>query len=766
MMLAVPGTNGFEERSNERPLDRKPTEPEVNMTRPSPSVTCTNEQIARLPDWATPGVTMVLDLSRRGQLEPLTERARIRREGGYAGIDVVLFFMYYFESRLSKGVRTYWRDDARLWSVELAAVGGRQTLSSPSSLSRAFSAVTFDDTRSLGPWLLRDVSGIEAVMRHPAAMTWDAEGEPWHVFDFDPTVHTLRQRGLPTGADLPKARRRCVELAPGYSGRKRGDIQLHRSTLQHTGAGAWLDLQAAPGNGDSRAELGHALDVVVETVEALGAPKERALVRADGAFGNVPGITAARERGLPFLSRLTRPKLLEQPEVRRRLADATWTYVPDSRSGPQRSAIDIGLVTLTAAVGTTRDDNSPYEPINARVVVSRYPCDDSSTRGRGRVVDGWRYELYVADGLAVGAWPAHEVVAQYYGRTSEENRFHQEDREIDLDRIFSYHLPGQELATLVGLFVWNLRVRLGFELEPPPELVRLSTQPEAEIDVRDVNGQAPEKAAASVLLPGESAPTKRPSESPADATPTAIENALSVALDTFDWVKMLSARPGWSRSPASTAVLCPEQQALSLTCVDSPKHDSDRSRMIFRSRLGICCACTSKASCFPTARVTTSKRAGFSISSEDGEMVRTALAPVQQLRKITKHKSKRVSDGRAQMGRSPTTLTVQQLPECVPGTHAIVDPLLLPAAARSIFYRATRHIDVHVTVDLPQPPLPYPTLLARSKADRQHRRCTWDQHRDRYALPAGAHVSIRLDGGGALARIIGVTPETPHRATG
>ncbi len=373
------------------------------MTRPSPSVTCTNEHSARLPDWATPGVTMVLDLERRDQLEPLTERARIRREGGYAGFDVVLFFVYFFASQFSKGVRTYWEDDARSYGVQLAAMGGRKGLASPASLSRALSAVEFEDTRALGPWLLRVVSGIEAVMRHPAAMTWDALGLPWHAFDYDPTVHPLRQRGLPAGDDLPRAIRRCVEMAPGHLGRKRGDMQLHRATLQHTGSSAWLDLQVAPGNGDSRAELGHALDVVAETVDALGAPRERALVRADGAFGHVPGITAARERRLPFLSRLTRPNLLDQPEVRQQLSDATWFYVPDSRSGPRRSAMDIGLVTLTPGKDTVRDDGSPYEPVEARVVVSRYPCDDASTRGRGRVIEGWRYELYVADGLSADA---------------------------------------------------------------------------------------------------------------------------------------------------------------------------------------------------------------------------------------------------------------------------------------------------------------------------------------------------------------------------
>ncbi len=68
------------------------------MTCSTTSVTYTNEHSTRLPDWAVQGITQVLDLKRRGQLELLTERARIRREGGYAGFDVVLFFKYYFAS--------------------------------------------------------------------------------------------------------------------------------------------------------------------------------------------------------------------------------------------------------------------------------------------------------------------------------------------------------------------------------------------------------------------------------------------------------------------------------------------------------------------------------------------------------------------------------------------------------------------------------------------------------------------------------------------
>ena len=41
---------------------------------------------------------------------------------------------------------------------------------------------------------------------------------------------------------------------------------------------------------------------------------------------------------------------------------------------------------------------------------------------------------------------------------------------MELDRLFSHHLPGQELAVLVGQLVWNLRICRGFEMDPPPAI--------------------------------------------------------------------------------------------------------------------------------------------------------------------------------------------------------------------------------------------------------------------------------------------------------
>jgi hypothetical protein len=152
---------------------------------------------------------------------------------------------------------------------------------------------------------------------------------------------------------------------------------------------------------------------------------------------------ACRDHGVPYLTRLNRLDLLDQPDVARALRGGRWHMVPDSRSGPRRSALDLGIVTVPPGADTRRADGTPYEPVATRVVVSRYPRAEKAEHGR--VLDGWQYELFAVD-VSADALPAAEVVAAYFGRGGQENRFAQEDREAGLDRIFSYHLPGQELA--------------------------------------------------------------------------------------------------------------------------------------------------------------------------------------------------------------------------------------------------------------------------------------------------------------------------------
>jgi hypothetical protein len=462
---------------------------------------------------------------------------------------------------------------------------------------------------------------------------------------------------------------------------------------------------------------------------------------------------------------LTRPSLLDQPEVRELLSSATWEYVSDSGSGPTRSAIDIGLVTLDAAV--VRDDGSAFSPVVVRVVVSRFP---TKGRGRGRAIGGWHYELYIADGLSPEAWPAADVVTAYYGRTAEENRFEQEDRELGLDRIFSYHLPGQELATLVALFVWNLRIARGFDLEPPPERAPARVPRERRVDERRLDSNAcvtPETAAPPVNSPLMTDPSPT---TPDDGT--ALRDALDhfgTLLGSLDWDRLLSGRPGWSRNPDDQSIRCPDQQALPISTVRVEK-EADRGRIYFRSRLGVCHTCPLRDSCFPTASAQSAKQVSLVIETTEAVELREAQLRLRALRgrKWRKPLPASVENSEPVIPTPPPTITSRlpvQLPaaEPQPGPLAVVDPLLLPARARRIFYHATRQLDIVVDVDVPPAPAPQPRLVAASRRGRQHRRCTWTDHRNRYALPPDATVGITVHGGERLKGLLSTAQGPPRQ---
>jgi len=249
----------------------------------------------RIPDLLTEGACLLADLHDRGVIDGLGERVQVRRQGGYCGLDGWLMLLVYFASGACCGVKGFWTTLGR-HAGRLAALAGRSGLPSPSALSRLLEHVEYDLLRPVAGWLLAGVAEIDAVLQHPATRTYDALGQDWHVFDIDPTVTTLRQRALPEGDDLPEPLRRAEQTgAPGYSGRKRGDIQFRRVTVQHAGSGAWVHAHLSPGNGEGVVDLGRALDAIVETCRRLEHPLSRVLGRLDGEHGNVPCITTFRE---------------------------------------------------------------------------------------------------------------------------------------------------------------------------------------------------------------------------------------------------------------------------------------------------------------------------------------------------------------------------------------------------------------------------------------------------------------------------------------
>lgn len=670
------------------------------MASSSARVTFAPVDETRVPDSLTEGTALLMDLRRRDVTDRVGAQLRVQREGGYSGLDVWLLLLLFLTTGARWGVKKFW-DVLRPCAKLVAAVAGRRSLPSPAALSRALDAVEFGLLRNTSSWLLHGPSEVDPVLLHPAMQTRDACGESWHVFDLDPTVTTLRHRALPTDDDLPEARRRSAQTgAPGHSGRKRGEIQFRRVTVQHAGSGAWVHAHLSPGNGEGVVDFERALDTVGETCERLEHSRSRALVRMDGEYGNVPWFTACRERELPFITRLNRSKLYEEPAVLARLRSATWHRVPSSGCEPRRSAADLGILTVPPGKRTRRPDGSAYESIAVRVVASVFPKTGDAKRGR--VIDGRQVELFAVD-VPADAWPAPEAVASYFGRNAEENRFAQEDRELGLDRIISYHLPGQELATLVGLSLWNLRLARGFEMDQPP-----AERP----------GQALRCAPVDDSIPA---------EWPRDPV-------VCKAIAELDWPALLASRPGWHSDPTTGELLCVEHRLLTLTTVRPAEHAEGRTRIIFRRPAGGCEDCSSRPACLHSARSQAPKHAEFAVATATAARLRERLALI----------------------RGPAAGRIALEPIDSPaGKLTVMDSLFLPARARQSFRAALDRATLRIEVEMPAPAPPPPYLLAVDVADRQCRRKTWAQNVDRYALPEATVVRVAVEGSDMLRRMLG-----------
>lgn len=409
---------------------------------------------------------MFLDrLHGSGVFQQASERFWVARRPGGTITDALTYLVAYFAAPGSLwGLRGFYLDNAD-WNRVLAAAAGRARLMSPSSLSRFLGVVPTQELATFGSWLLREGSGALDLLRSPHVQSRDGRGNYWHILDFDPTRTAVRERALLEDPAFPQGQRRLAELCvPGHFGRKRGERGRSEHVLEHHGAGVVLQTTTHPGNGSAHLQFQAALSAAVELGNALGHPLARIVVRADGEFGQIPFVADAQTAGVSLITRCSRyAAVLSDSELRRRLRAARWERVPDSGSGPRRHALDLGVVALGAAEPTLRADGTPHEPITVRLVASRYA--ETSHLGVGHSIDGERLELFMTLGIDAGAWSAADVVATYYGRIAQENRFAQMDHESH-SQLCSQSVGGEHLARMVAALVWNLRIVEGERLNP------------------------------------------------------------------------------------------------------------------------------------------------------------------------------------------------------------------------------------------------------------------------------------------------------------
>ncbi len=417
------------------------------------TIQTSSQSLPSTPCWLGEVVLLIHHLRKQGVLSAIAQQVHFarRRFGHYEVIDFVAVLLGYAIS----GERTLeaFYEHLHPFAAVFMALFGRERLPARATLSRFLAALTPEPVEALRTLFLEDVLARPLNKEEQSAGLWDRQGSHWFVFDVDGTREAARQRALPQTADRPAPQRRLRPLcAPGYTGRKRGEVVRTRTTILQAHTHQWLGSFGNAGNGQYREELRRAVAAIQRYAKVHAQLVERVLVRLDGQYGN--GAILTELAGLTYVIRGKDYQLLDRPEVQARLhlpADQQFSR-PESRL--VRTLYDCPDLAVGAAGQ------------RCRIVVATHPASEKKPRiGVERA--GLVYELFLTN-MPQTAFTTADVVALYLHRGAFENVLADEDLEQDPDRWCSHAACGQEAWQIISQWVWNLRLELGHQLAPDP----------------------------------------------------------------------------------------------------------------------------------------------------------------------------------------------------------------------------------------------------------------------------------------------------------
>src|SRR6266566_3624558 len=262
---------------------------EVHMTSiadGSVIIQTSSESVPSTPSWFGEVVLLAAHLRKHGVLTKIEEGVHFarRRFGHYEVIDFLAVLFGYAIS----GERTLEAFYERLqpFAVPFMALFERDRLPARSTLSRFLAALTEAPVDALRSLFLDDLLGRpltpdsnNANEKQTGGLV-DRAGNAWVVFDLDGTREAARQRALPQTEDLPAPFRRLDDVcAPGYTGRKRGQVVRTRTVISQAHSFQWLGSFGNRGNGRYRMELRQGLSAIGRYLTARQLLQERALLR-------------------------------------------------------------------------------------------------------------------------------------------------------------------------------------------------------------------------------------------------------------------------------------------------------------------------------------------------------------------------------------------------------------------------------------------------------------------------------------------------------
>jgi len=242
----------------------------------SVNIQTTSESRPSLPSWFGEGVVIVSYLRKRGILTKISEEVRFarRRFGHYEVIDFLAVLFGYAIS----GERTLeaFYESLQPFAVPFMALFERDQFPSRSALSRFLAALTEAPVEALRTLFLDDLLSRPIMPEKQTGGLVDRAGDAWVIFDLDGTREAARQRALPQTEDLPPSFRRLDEVcAPGYTGRKRGQVVRTRTVISQAHSFQWLGSFGNKGNGRYREELRKGLSAIMRYLTAHQLPQGR-----------------------------------------------------------------------------------------------------------------------------------------------------------------------------------------------------------------------------------------------------------------------------------------------------------------------------------------------------------------------------------------------------------------------------------------------------------------------------------------------------------
>jgi hypothetical protein len=408
-----------------------------------------------VPSWFAETTLVTHYLRTHGLLDALRTQVRLVRGrfGRYESSDFLALLFGYAIS----GERTLQAYFERLapFAAPFMAVFERAALPHRATLSRFLAAVDapcveavralFVSTSLTWGWTQETIGGL-----------WDRTGRRYLVFDVDGTREAARQRALPAVPTLPPPKRRLDAVcAPGYKGRRRGEVVRTRTTVLQIHTRQWLGTFGNKGNGDYRGELTAALGLVGTYLQAWDLPQHVGIVRVDGQYGDLSVIADIVRAGLQVVVRGRGYTLMERPQVQAILAQQAPLTITPPNSQTTYEVFDLCDVPLLP--------DEPHDPVRVRVLLTRHAWTGAPV-AVGKRVGMWVYELFLTT-LPPDGFRAADVLDLYHGRGAFEGTLADEDVEGDPDRWCSYSAHGQELWQVIWQWVWNLRLALGQGLE-------------------------------------------------------------------------------------------------------------------------------------------------------------------------------------------------------------------------------------------------------------------------------------------------------------